>query len=290
MKNSALSTSAAAAAKLEAGRGSMFSGFLVAVAGAVGGVLLAVVSRDVFYSIFVFVMGVILGFLGLLRVYVCILNVKDQTRFPGFRVYHVDGTVERGEGFTVFEHDNKLAASLAQEIPLMAAATCFLYFVLNATPILPLYTVYVAYRLYRHPLCRVHLGREPAVGDLARPFGATPLFDRNEARGPVRNVAGKAQFERALESARPDTLVVVDCGARWCPPCRKLAPKFVEIAEEHAREAVFLAVDIDESEDVASALGVTSIPAFFLYKDGKPLSSLLGPTAAALRASVEENL
>uniref|UniRef100_A0A0E0J8Z4 Thioredoxin domain-containing protein n=1 Tax=Oryza nivara TaxID=4536 RepID=A0A0E0J8Z4_ORYNI len=47
-------------------------------------------------------------------------------------------------------------------------------------------------------------------------------------------------------------LVVIEFGASWCEPSRRIAPVFAEYAKEFAG-VVFLKFDIDELEEIADS-------------------------------------
>ncbi len=82
-----------------------------------------------------------------------------------------------------------------------------------------------------------------------------------------------------------DGIVLVDLWAAWCGPCRMFAPVF-EAASEKRPEAVFAKVDTEAEQDLAGALGITSIPTLMIFRDG----ILLYNQAGALPAPALEDI
>ena len=70
--------------------------------------------------------------------------------------------------------------------------------------------------------------------------------------------------------------VFVDFYADWCGPCRMLAPVLSGLAEKYAEQAVFVKVNVDESEEAAMEHGISSIPNVIAFKDGKAVANQLG--------------
>ena len=70
--------------------------------------------------------------------------------------------------------------------------------------------------------------------------------------------------------------VLVDFWAPWCGPCRMVAPVVDELAEEYEGRVSFGKVNVDESPNVARKFGVMSIPTLIIFKDGKPVSNIVG--------------
>ena len=56
----------------------------------------------------------------------------------------------------------------------------------------------------------------------------------------------------------------------------KLSPVVEEIAKEYAGKVKVVSADIAEAGDVASGLGIMSIPQLFFYKDGKVVGRIEG--------------
>ena len=63
--------------------------------------------------------------------------------------------------------------------------------------------------------------------------------------------------------------VLVDFWAPWCGPCRMVGPVLEEVADEYAGRAKVVKVNVDEQRQVATSLGIQSIPTFVLFNNGK---------------------
>lgn len=76
-----------------------------------------------------------------------------------------------------------------------------------------------------------------------------------------------------LESKVP---VLVDFWATWCGPCQMMGPVVEEMANESDGSYKVGKVNVDEQGDLAQEYGIMSIPAFFVFKDGKVAASTVG--------------
>jgi len=83
-------------------------------------------------------------------------------------------------------------------------------------------------------------------------------------------------------------LTVVDMNATWCGPCRMMKPHFHKMAEEF-KDVFFLDVDIDKCQGEARKAGVSSVPAFLLFKGKQQVGELVGANPAQLRSLIEKN-
>ncbi len=85
--------------------------------------------------------------------------------------------------------------------------------------------------------------------------------------------------------------VLVDFYADWCGPCRKLGPVLEQLDKEMGGKLKVVKINVDEARELAAAHEVMHIPALFIYKGGKIVSSDTGShPLPLLKAWVEQVL
>lgn len=93
------------------------------------------------------------------------------------------------------------------------------------------------------------------------------------------------------EVLQASTPVLVDFYADWCNPCKMMGPVVAKMAAEFEGKIKVGKCNIDENMDLAKGYQVSSIPAFIVFKDGKPAASYVGSMPAAeLKAKLEQAL
>jgi thioredoxin 1 len=71
-------------------------------------------------------------------------------------------------------------------------------------------------------------------------------------------------------------LVLVDCWAPWCRPCRLLAPIIEELSSELKGKVAVGKLNTDENQGIAFRFGINAIPTLLVFKDGVMHEPLVG--------------
>jgi len=101
----------------------------------------------------------------------------------------------------------------------------------------------------------------------------------------IREVNELSFDAEVLASNRP---VLVDFGAAWCSPCRRMEPMLEALASE--REDVdIVKVDIETSPSIAQTYGVRGVPTLLLFRGGQPSARAVGlQPPSALRSMLDD--
>ena len=98
----------------------------------------------------------------------------------------------------------------------------------------------------------------------------------SEQRRSVLNKPVKVTDTTFKETIRNHSIVVVDCWAPWCAPCRMVAPIIDELAVDYAGKILFGKLNIDENRAVAIEYQIMSIPTLLVFKNGKLVDRIIG--------------
>ena len=86
-------------------------------------------------------------------------------------------------------------------------------------------------------------------------------------------VVSDRNFDQTVKSY---PLLVVDCWAAWCAPCRAIAPIVDEMAKEYSGKVVFGKLNVDENPETAQKYGVMAIPTLLIMKEGQEVDRIVG--------------
>ncbi|KAL3142307.1 hypothetical protein ABBQ38_002649 [Trebouxia sp. C0009 RCD-2024] len=97
----------------------------------------------------------------------------------------------------------------------------------------------------------------------------------------VVELSSDSHIAKAIAS---DKLSVLDFTAKWCGPCKMMAPEYEKMSKEFP-QASFYKIDID-NPDVQTSVSkhdISGVPTFKLLRNGSVVAELTGADKQALR-------
>lgn len=74
------------------------------------------------------------------------------------------------------------------------------------------------------------------------------------------------EYQSLLDSS---SFILVDFGATWCPPCKKMEPVLEELKQDPSQSYVLIKIDAGVHTNVMKQVQVNKLPTFIVYKNGK---------------------
>jgi thioredoxin 1 len=86
---------------------------------------------------------------------------------------------------------------------------------------------------------------------------------------PSSALKTKTDLQIAIQKALlHNKIVFLKFGAKWCGPCKKIAPAFEELGKKWINHVLLYTVDADESTELIDFYKVKSLPTFLvIYKN-----------------------
>ena len=119
-------------------------------------------------------------------------------------------------------------------------------------------------------------GKDSAAKTPASSAGAgnQAAVSSGESEAHYSKVLNEASFE--TDVLKSDQVVLVDCWAPWCGPCRQIAPVVEEIAKEFEGQAVIGKLVVDTAPGISEKYGINAIPALLFFKNGEVVDKIVG--------------
>jgi thioredoxin 1 len=78
------------------------------------------------------------------------------------------------------------------------------------------------------------------------------------------------------EAMKKYPMLVIDCWAPWCGPCRMIGPIIEELATELKGKIVFGKLNVDENPQTSMKYKIMSIPTMLVFKNGVLVDQFVG--------------
>ena len=117
----------------------------------------------------------------------------------------------------------------------------------------------------RVPSARINEG--PVCGKCRAPLNV------NAGPGVPVDVTDRSFEDRVISYPG---VVLVDCWAPWCGPCRMVAPILEQLAAEYRGRVLIAKLNTDENPAIASRYTIQSIPTMLIFKNGVQVDRLVG--------------
>ncbi|KAK2615495.1 hypothetical protein N8I77_002245 [Diaporthe amygdali] len=108
----------------------------------------------------------------------------------------------------------------------------------------------------------------------------------------VNHISSPAEFQSLLDKTM---YVVTDFYADWCGPCKAIAPMYEQFAKASTVPGylAFAKVNVDNVQQVAVQYGVSAMPTFMFFKNGKQVAVngqalIRGADVPSLKAATEK--
>lgn len=70
--------------------------------------------------------------------------------------------------------------------------------------------------------------------------------------------------------------VLLEFGASWCAPCKRLEPLLMELGDLWGERVRLAKADVDECVNLAMKFQIMSVPTVILFKRGQIVESMIG--------------
>jgi thioredoxin 1 len=83
----------------------------------------------------------------------------------------------------------------------------------------------------------------------------------------------KDEYNKTITGNLP---VLIDFYAKWCEPCKKMAPVIEKLQKEFEGKVIINKIDVDDAKELCKTLKIEGIPVIHTYKNGKLLANKNG--------------
>ena len=78
------------------------------------------------------------------------------------------------------------------------------------------------------------------------------------------------------EAIAKHKVLVVDCWASWCAPCRTMSKYLEKLSTDYKGAVTFVKLNVEENKATGKKYGVTTVPTLLFFENGKFQEIILG--------------
>ena len=121
-------------------------------------------------------------------------------------------------------------------------------------------------------------GRSAAAAEKMRTMGFENVYELKGGINAWRAGNKILEGETASKQLSPEAfataikaskIVLVDFGAVWCPPCKKMEPVLNNLQKNNPDKFILLRVNGGKDVNLLKKYSVTALPVFIIFKEGK---------------------
>lgn len=101
----------------------------------------------------------------------------------------------------------------------------------------------------------------------------------------IKEINGLDELNQIINET--SKLVIFDCYATWCEPCKKLLPELKKLVEYYPNLKIYK-VNIDYNDDIVEEYDITSLPTLVIYKNKKRLGEFIGSDIEKLKILIND--
>lgn len=103
---------------------------------------------------------------------------------------------------------------------------------------------------------------------------------------PIIEIDSQDHFIEVLSN---NQYVIVDFYAKWCGPCKKIAPEFEQLSNDSIfKNVIFCKVDSDIVSEVADMCNVLQLPTFIAFDKKEVFDTLNNPTSDKIKELLQD--
>lgn len=89
----------------------------------------------------------------------------------------------------------------------------------------------------------------------------------------VKDLETREEFKELVQG-NLDKVVILKASATWCGPCKRIKDGFMQLFNSLPDNVIFVDLDIDEADDIASFLKIKKVPTMMNFVGGRPMDVL----------------